>query len=111
MDDAIKQIEKKYGKGSVMKLGDRSAVSIDPFHHLIQLEELKLPQSQLLPNQLLQNELKFLQFLIPVPQNPAVIPETTTGGRALKFYSSIRIEIRRSEAIKQGSDIVGNKKI
>ncbi len=36
-------------------------------------------------------------------------PETTTGGRALKFYSSIRIEIRRSEAIKQGSDIVGNK--
>lgn len=36
-------------------------------------------------------------------------PETTTGGRALKFYSSIRIEIRRSEAIKQGMDIVGNK--
>ncbi|MDD3026886.1 MAG: recombinase RecA [Erysipelotrichaceae bacterium] len=36
-------------------------------------------------------------------------PETTTGGRALKFYSSIRIEIRRSEAIKQGMDVVGNK--
>lgn len=36
-------------------------------------------------------------------------PETTTGGRALKFYSSIRIEIRRSEAIKNGSEIVGNK--
>ncbi len=36
-------------------------------------------------------------------------PETTTGGRALKFYSSIRIEIRRSEAIKQGVDVVGNK--
>ena len=36
-------------------------------------------------------------------------PETTTGGRALKFYSSVRIEIRRSEAIKNGSDIVGNK--
>lgn len=36
-------------------------------------------------------------------------PETTTGGRALKFYSSVRIEIRRSEAIKQGSEIVGNK--
>ena len=36
-------------------------------------------------------------------------PETTTGGRALKFYSSVRIEIRRSEAIKNGSDIIGNK--
>ena len=36
-------------------------------------------------------------------------PETTTGGRALKFYSSVRIEIRKGEAIKNGSDIVGNK--
>ena len=36
-------------------------------------------------------------------------PETTTGGRALKFYSSVRIEIRRGEAIKNGSEIVGNK--
>ena len=35
-------------------------------------------------------------------------PETTTGGRALKFYASVRIDIRRSEAIKNGSDIVGN---
>lgn len=36
-------------------------------------------------------------------------PETTTGGRALKFYSSVRVEIRKSEAIKNGSDIIGNK--
>ena len=36
-------------------------------------------------------------------------PETTTGGRALKFYSSVRIEIRRSKQIKNGSDVVGNK--
>jgi len=35
-------------------------------------------------------------------------PETTTGGMALKFYSSIRLDIRRAEAIKSGSDIVGN---
>ena len=35
-------------------------------------------------------------------------PETTTGGRALKFYASIRIDIRRSEALKQGNDIYGN---
>ena len=36
-------------------------------------------------------------------------PETTPGGRALKFYSSVRVEIRKSEAIKNGSDVVGNK--
>lgn len=36
-------------------------------------------------------------------------PETTTGGRALKFYSSMRIEVRRSDSIKQGTDHVGNQ--
>lgn len=36
-------------------------------------------------------------------------PETTTGGRALKFYASIRMDIRRQDAIKQGQEIVGNK--
>jgi len=36
-------------------------------------------------------------------------PETTPGGRALKFYSSVRLEVRRAEAIKQGNDIVGNR--
>lgn len=36
-------------------------------------------------------------------------PETTTGGRALKFYSSVRLDIRRVEAIKSGTDIVGNR--
>lgn len=36
-------------------------------------------------------------------------PETTTGGRALKFYSSVRVEIRRSEQIRQNGEIIGNK--
>ncbi len=36
-------------------------------------------------------------------------PETTPGGRALKFYSSVRLEVRRAEAIKQGNDIMGNR--
>ena len=36
-------------------------------------------------------------------------PETTTGGRALKFYSSVRLEVRKGEAIKQGTEIVGNR--
>ncbi len=36
-------------------------------------------------------------------------PETTPGGRALKFYSSVRIEVRRGEPIKDGSEIIGNR--
>lgn len=36
-------------------------------------------------------------------------PETTPGGRALKFYSSVRLDIRRVESIKQGNDIIGNR--
>ena len=36
-------------------------------------------------------------------------PETTPGGRALKFYSSIRLEVRRAEQIKQGDKVIGNK--
>ncbi len=36
-------------------------------------------------------------------------PETTTGGRALKFYSSVRLEVRKGEALKQGTDVVGNR--
>lgn len=35
-------------------------------------------------------------------------PETTTGGRALKFYSSVRLDVRRTESLKQGGEIVGN---
>lgn len=36
-------------------------------------------------------------------------PETTTGGRALKFYSSVRLDVRRTEAIKQGTEVIGNR--
>jgi recombination protein RecA len=36
-------------------------------------------------------------------------PETTSGGRALKFYATIRIDIRRIQAIKQGEDVIGNR--
>ncbi len=35
-------------------------------------------------------------------------PETTTGGRALKFYASVRLDVRKSEQLKNGSDIIGN---
>jgi recombination protein RecA len=36
-------------------------------------------------------------------------PETTTGGQALKFYSSVRVEVRRAAQIKKGEEVVGNR--
>jgi len=36
-------------------------------------------------------------------------PETTTGGRALKFYASVRIEVRKGETLKQGNDVIGSR--
>ena len=36
-------------------------------------------------------------------------PETTPGGRALKFYSSVRLDIRRVESIKDGAEVIGNR--
>lgn len=36
-------------------------------------------------------------------------PETTTGGRALKFYATIRLEVRKGEALKLGTDVIGNR--
>ena len=36
-------------------------------------------------------------------------PETTTGGNALKFYASVRLDVRRTEAIKEGTNVIGNK--
>ena len=36
-------------------------------------------------------------------------PETTTGGNALKFYSSVRLDVRRTESIKEGGNVIGNK--
>src|SRR6059036_1038026 len=36
-------------------------------------------------------------------------PETTTGGNALKFYASVRLDIRRTGAVKQGDEVVGNR--
>jgi recombination protein RecA len=36
-------------------------------------------------------------------------PETTSGGKALKFYASVRLDIRRTDTIKQGQDVMGNR--
>jgi recombination protein RecA len=43
------------------------------------------------------------------PYDNTLNPETTPGGRALKFYSSVRLEVRRAEQLKQGNELVGNR--
>ncbi len=53
-----------------------------------------------------------LVFINQVREKIGVIfgnPETTTGGRALKFYASVRIDIRRTSSIKQGDQVIGNR--
>lgn len=53
-----------------------------------------------------------LVFINQLRQKIGVVygnPETTTGGRALKFFSSVRIDIRKGEAIKKGEELIGNK--
>ena len=202
LDDAISQIEKKFGKGSVMRLGDRTAVDVDvipsgsltldkalgiggypkgriieiygpessgkttlTLHAIAQaqkqggkaafidaehaidpvyaknlgvdIDELILSQpdsgeqaleiAEMLVRSgvidLISKALRKLSgvmnktnctviFINQLREKIGVMygnPETTTGGRALKFYSSVRVEIRRSEQIKQNGEIIGNK--
>ena len=192
LNDAIKQIEKQFGKGSVMKLGDRAAVdvaviptgsltldmalgiggypkgriieiygpessgkttltlhaiaevqkqggtaafidaehAIDPVYAKnlgVNIDELILSQPDSgeqgleIAETLVRSGaidlvvVDSVAALVPQVELDGEIgvmfgnPETTTGGRALKFYSSVRVEIRRSEAIKNGTEIVGNK--
>lgn len=232
LNDVLKQIEREYGKGSIMKLGDRPSVDIEPIHsgsllldralgiggypkgriieiygpessgkttlalHAIaevqkqggraafvdaenaidpvyarnlgvDIEELILSQpdsgeqglnimlmliesgavdlvvvdsvAALVPQTELDGEMSDLQvgaqarmmskamrklaglmnhnectaiFINQLREKVGVIygnPETTPGGRALKFYSSVRLDIRKADVIKSGSDMVGNK--
>ena len=47
--------------------------------------------------------------MVEVPGRPRPSLETTTGGKALKFYASVRLDIRRIETLKDGTDMVGNR--
>src|SRR3712207_5251396 len=65
------------------------------------------PRSTLFPYTTL-----FRSFINQIREKIGVMfgsPETTTGGRALKFYSSVRVDIRRIGAIKDGDRVVGNR--
>ena len=176
LDAALAQIEKQYGKGAVMKLGDPASQGIAGFidaeHALdpvyaknigVDIDNLYISQpdngeqaleitetmvrsgaidiivvdsvAALVPKaeidgdmgdshvglqaRLMSQALRKLTAVISksncinqLREKVGVMfgnPETTTGGRALKFYSTIRLDVRRIEALKQGGEVVGNR--
>ena len=94
LDAAMKKIEKNYGKGSIMKLGEKVDQQIST-----------IPSGSL--------ALDVALGVGGYPREKVGVmfgnPETTPGGRALKFYATVRLEVRRAEQLKNGTDIVGNR--
>src|SRR3989454_560940 len=147
LDAALAQIERAFGKGSIMKLGQREAVEIESISTgslgldlalglgelLIDSVAAVVPRAELegemgdsLPGlhaRLMSQALRKLTATIS-KSNTLVIfinqirmkigvmfgsPETTTGGNALKFYASVRMDIRRIGSIKKGDEVTGSE--
>src|SRR5260370_53752 len=117
---ALQQIERRFGKGAVMKLCEAAKVHVEVISTGSIALDLALCVVQL---PLLSRPWRTLPSFISC-SNPAVVftnqlrekigvmfgnPETTSGGRALKFYASVRLDIRRIDSIKQGQDVMGNR--
>ena len=178
IDTAMAQIEKMYGKGSIMRLGDQTNLAVDyiPTGSLaptyaralgVKVEDMLISQpdtgeqaleitealvrsgaidvivvdsvAALVPRAEIEGEMgdsyvglharlmsqalrkltgaigktnTIVIFINQLREKVGVMygnPEVTTGGRALKFYSSVRIDVRRIEALKNGSEIIGNR--
>ena len=95
LDLALQQIEKQFGKGAIMKLGDEEITPID-----------------VIPTGSINKSNTTVIFINQIRMQIGVMfgsPETTAGGRALKFYASVRLDIRRIGSIKRGEEVVGNE--
>ena len=148
LENALKQIEKDFGKGSIMRLGEATAnmnVEVIPTGILpldVALGVGGLPRGRiiaaLVPKEEIEGDMGashvglqarlmsqamrkltgFISksravtvFINQIREKVGVTygsPEVTTGGRALKFYSTIRIDVRKGEALKQGTESIGN---
>src|SRR5437867_1099257 len=146
IDLAVAQIERSFGKGSIMKLGEASArmsveavptgsialdlalgvVAVDSVAALVPRAELEgeMGDSHVgLQARLMSQALRKLTGAISRSKTSVVFtnqlrekvgvmfgnPEVTPGGRALKFYASVRLDVRRIDSIKQGTDVVGSR--
>ena len=98
---AMEQIEKAFGKGSIMRLSDESSVDIESISTGCLSLDAAIGRSN--TTVIFTNQLR--SKIGVVYGNP----ETTTGGNALKYYASVRIDVRRKDVIKDGQEIVGNR--
>src|SRR5437667_314981 len=142
LDMALAQIERSFGKGSIMRLGeasDRLAIEVIPTGAIAldlalgvggiprgRVTEIFGPESSgkttLLQHIIGQAHRKLtgaisrsrtsVIFTNQLREKIGVMfgnPETTPGGRSLKFYASVRLDIRRIDSIKQGTTVIGNR--
>src|SRR5438270_510512 len=103
---ALSQIERSYGKGAIMKLGEAAAqrnIDVIPTGSLTLDMALGVAMSKSSTSVIFINQLR---------EKVGIMfgnPEVTTGGRALKFYASVRLDIRKVDSIKNGLDVTGNR--
>src|SRR5439155_1046141 len=125
IDLAFAQIEKQFGKGSIMRLGSKEAIvpialistgalsfdgEMGDSHMGLQARLMSQTLRKL--TGIVSKSRTCLIFINQIREKIGVMfgnPETTTGGRALKFYSSVRIDIRRIAAIKEGDQVIGSR--
>src|SRR6478672_9553166 len=119
---ALAQIERQHGKGAVMRLGDetRAPIEVIPSGEI----EGEMGDSHVgLQARLMSQALRKITGALSTTGTTAIFinqlrekigvmfgsPETTTGGKALKFYASVRLDVWRIETLKDGTDAVGNR--
>src|SRR5438552_1724442 len=130
IEAALLNIEKRFGKGSIMRLGERdvsdvpaistTSLSLDaaigvggvPRGRIVEIYGPESSGKSTLAMHIVAQSNTCFIFINQIREKIGVMfgnPETTSGGRALKFYSSLRLDIRRIGAIKDGDRVVGNR--
>src|SRR5437660_1175683 len=111
---AVQQIEKQFGKGAVMKLDGKAIAPIEGEmgDSPVGLQARLMSQALRKLTGAISKSKCTVIFINQIREKIGVMfgnPETTPGGRALKFYSSIRIDVRRTGTIKEAEVSIGNR--
>ena len=140
LESALLQIERQFGKGSVMRLGDEARVPVEviptgsialdvalglgglPRGRIVEIYGPESSGKSTLALHAVANAQKAGGIAAYIDAEHALDPdyaknlgvmfgnpETTTGGKALKFYASVRLDVRRIETLKDGTESVGNR--
>src|ERR671938_91654 len=141
LDVALGQIERQFGKGSVMRMSDQAAVAVGavstgslaldlalgigglPRGRIVEVFGPEASGKTTLVYHVIAEALRQLAGTLNRTETICIFtnqlrekigvmfgnPETTPGGRALKFYSSVRLDIRRIETLKEGVEAFGNR--